>query len=269
MKELRLDVDNLGRVSPSNYSGFIVGEHNSGRIAVCFSESEMPQCDYFRMYFETSAGQKVFSKQLHLEENYIYYNLPFDVTSLGHTLYWQLCGYKMEGEECSLIYKTEVVPIALGGSLSGDGNVAEENYIPEFQEILNNVEEFNEKFSLRIGEVSSVASTEPPSVTIREEGDYVYYLDFSIPTAPSTPTISKANYSISATSWGLDLTTSELYNANVTRTSVIILVPQPSCVEEFNDCNVAVYSQRKGYLSFCCTKVPQNEITFSALVVEV
>ena len=52
LKELLLNVDNHGRVSPSNYSGFIVGEHNAGRIAVCFSNSDIPECDYFRMYFD-------------------------------------------------------------------------------------------------------------------------------------------------------------------------------------------------------------------------
>ncbi len=265
MKELLLNVDNQGRVSPSNYSGFIFGEHNAGRIAVCFSDLNAPKCDYFRMYFETSSGQKVFSKELHEEDGYIYYNMPFDVTSLGHTLYWQLCGYKIENEEFSIIYKTEVIPISLGGSLSKDSDLAEEDFVSELQIILDKIEGFDKTFSIQIGNVQSVPSAESPSVVIRQEDDYKYYLDFSMPSAPI---ISKASFFIHPNGWDENLKTLDIYKSCITPNSLIILKPEPSCVAEFNDCNVAVYAQKDNGVSFCCSKLPQKSMTFDALVVE-
>ena len=270
MKELHLNVDNQGKVSPSNYSGFIVGEHNAGRIVVCFSDSDIPVCDYFRMYFETSSGQKVFSKQLQVENGYIYYDMPFDVTSLGHTLYWQLCGYKLETVECSLIYKTEVVPIALGGSLSEGGELAENDFISELQGILDKVEGFEENFSIQVGEVQSVSPSESPSVTLRQEEDYKYYLDFSLPsapTAPETPHLYKAHFSIPASAWDENLRTIDVYNPAITMSSMVILKPNPKSVVEFNDCNVTVYNQSNTAVSFCCSKLPQSTLSFDALIV--
>lgn len=270
MKELLLNVDNQGRVSPSNYSGFIVGEHNAGRIAVCFSNEDLPKCDYFRMYFETSNGQNVFSKELHEEDGYIYYDMPYDVTSLGHTLYWQLCGYKIGDEACSLIYKTEVIPISLGGSISGGGDLAEEEFVSELQVILDKLEGFDEKFNIQIGNVQSVSPTESPSVSIRKGDDYTYYLDFSLPAPheiPDVPSIKKAYFSISENSWDANLTTVDIYNPNIAQTSLVILKPEPYSAEEFNNCNVTVYDQKDSLISFCCFKRPQKELSFEALIV--
>ena len=272
MKELHLNVDNQGRVTPSNYSGFIVGEHNAGRIVVCFSDLGVPKCDYFRMYFETSDGKKVFSKQLQEEGSYIYYDMPFDVTSLGHTLYWQLFGYKMEGEEFSLVYKTEVVPIALGGSLSGEGDLVDESFVSELQVILDKVEGFDKEFSVQVGEVQLVSSSENPSVNIRKNGDYKYCLDFTLPTAPpapEVPVIKKSYFSIPASGWDENLRSIEMENPYITRTGTIILCPKTESVAAFNDCNVAVYEQDNNSITFCCSKAPQQTISFNALIVEI
>ncbi len=265
MKELILKVDSYGHVSHSGSAGF-VGEHNAARIAVYFTDWDIPKCDYFRMFFETTDGKKTFTDKLYLDGSYIYYTLPFDITSLSHTLYWQLCGYTLLEEECSLIYKTEVVPILLGGSLADDGSIAENAFFSNVQNALNGMEKFLDTFNIEVGNTFKMAPHSNPFVTISESEKHNFVLNFHLPASYN---IRKSEFSISASDFSDDLKTGNIQNEHVTEDSFVFLKPKNINTAEFKDCNISVYSQGDGTISFYCSSLPQNNIVFDALIVNI
>lgn len=261
MKELFMSIDSEGKVVAKGFAGFS-GEHLASSIVVTFN-CDAPDAQYFRMYFETSDGTNVFSQQLYHENGKITYELPFDVTTMAHTVYWQLCGYSMVDEQCSLIYKSEIVPIIFGGSISDEGDLATDELVSSLENKLNLVEGFLDGFNILPGSVDYVDSTDSAEVSVTRTDDFQYTFDFSLPKCMD---VIKVSTTITTDSWDDSLKTELFYNPYVTRNSFVILNPDFSCIEEFNSCNVAVASQRSGALSFGCTSLPTETISLDMII---
>lgn len=262
MKELFMSIDSEGKVSAKGFAGFN-GEHLASSIVVSFN-CDVPNAEYYRMYFETSDGKNVFSEQLYLENGKIVYNIPFDVTTMGHTVYWQLCGYAMENEECSLIYKSEIVPVIFGGSISNEGELATDELVSSLENKLNKVEQFVDQFDISGCNVEYSDASTTPSASINRTGDYQYSFDFTLPKCVD---ISKISLSIPADAWDENLRSSSFPIPSVTRNSFVALKPKYTCIQDYNNCNFAVYSQKSGGITFCCSELPTSTILFDMLIV--
>ncbi len=262
MKELFMSIDCEGKVTAKGFAGFN-GEHLASSIVVSFN-CDAPCADYFRMYFETSDGNNVFSEQLHIENGKIVYNIPFDVTTMGHTVYWQLCGYSMVEDQCSLIYKSEIVPVIFGGSISTDGNVATSEFVSSLENKLNKVEDFLDGFNILGGSVDYIDASMPPIVKVNKENNYKYSVDFTLPKCMD---ITKVALTIPSDSWDENLRSPSYTVPFVTRNSFIALKPKYSCIQEYNNCNFAIYSQKSESVSFCCSQLPTGTMAFDMLIV--
>lgn len=262
MKELFMSIDCEGKVSAKGFAGFN-GEHLASSIVVSFN-CDAPRADYYRMYFETSDGKNVFSEQLHLENGKIVYNIPFDVTTMGHTVYWQLCGFALENEEVALIYKSEIVPIIFGGSISDEGELATEELVSSLETKLDKVERFVSEFGISDCNVEYGDASTLPSVALERVGDYQYSFNFTMPT---NARFSKVSYQISTDAWDENLTTDWVSIPDVTRNSFVFLKPKGVNVKLVNDSGCGINSQKGGALSFCCSKLPEDNIVLDLLVV--
>ena len=184
MKELIFLVDKTGKIRTKGFAGY-EGEHNATRIVVVF-DCMPPKVDYFRLYFESASGRNAFTDNLYISDGKLFYDLPYDVTTIAHNIYCQLWGFAANGAEMSTIYKTEITPLTLGGTLRDAEAAATDEFFSSFEAGLNKIDDFNKNFDVQVGIVNAVPSSAYPNVQIHRNG-FNYQFDFDIPV--STPVL--------------------------------------------------------------------------------
>lgn len=181
MKHLNLHMDANGHVQTKGCAG-VMGDHNALTLTI---EMERPPQNavYYRLLF-AGDSQSIITQQLFCQENILSYTLPAEVTSLGNTVFVQLCGYKTTATETLLLFKSDAVPLALGSSLPDTSDIADSVFTDELSQILDQLETFSQTFQMQVGTVTTLPAGSNATVSISSSNN-VYTLNFGIPKGAS------------------------------------------------------------------------------------
>lgn len=146
MRTLSIIIDEWGRVKTGGFAGH-TDEHNAVNISAEF-EAVPEDCEYFRMFFSSDGRETVKTNPLYARNGKIYYSLPQSVTSLGSRVAWQLAGYKNVLSSTTVIWKTDVVTLDLGNSLSDTTLVAQSEIGSTVEKELKDFEDFLADFDI-------------------------------------------------------------------------------------------------------------------------